>query len=165
MTVILGLDSAGCSGIARMDRLPDGSSRCQVRDDLDFKHEKDPAKRMMRYRDELQGIFARVKPTFVLFEKPHLRGAGTYFLAGLRTINVLTCLDHGVSFLEVPTTTLKVFATGKGKADKEQMKAAARERLGLTIHTDNQSDAALLCYYGWIKHFGYPPVAGDTFRR
>lgn len=164
MTIILGIDQASLTGMARIDRRTDGTPECHIRDDLDLTYEKDPCKRMVRYRDWLNGVFLRVKPDLVVFEKPHLRGGGTYFLAGLRTINILTCYDFGVTFIEVQTSTLKKFATGSGRADKGGMIEAVRQRLGIDCRTDNQADAMLLAYYGWIQHLNFRPHPNDIQR-
>lgn len=47
----------------------------------------------------------------------------------------------GVPFMLLNPRTLKIFATGDGGADKDDMALAARRRLGRTYPTDDECDA------------------------
>lgn len=54
-------------------------------------------------------------------------------------------LHHeGVPFVVVAPTSLKKFATGNGRAKKEEMVANARERLGYEGFDDDEADALFL---------------------
>lgn len=55
---------------------------------------------------------------------------------------------------EVPPSTLKKYATGSGKADKQAMVAAART-LGAEVANDDEADAFFLALWG-IEH-RWPP--------
>lgn len=60
----------------------------------------------------------------------------------------LALYDLGVPCLEVPPSTLKQFATGKGNASKEAMLAGAIRRLGYAGHSLDEADAL------WLREAG-----------
>ncbi len=60
-----------------------------------------------------------------------------------------------VPYALVQTQHLKQFATGRGNATKEQMVAAARDRLGLPLSSDDQADAAWLAAMA-LHRYGLP---------
>lgn len=80
--------------------------------------------------------------------------------------------DVEVPYLDVPPGTLKVYATGNGKATKTEMVVAARDRLGYEGKSDDESDALWLRALGWAL-LGVPLVelpkthtrALDTLRK
>ncbi|MGH3998062.1 MAG: hypothetical protein ACRDTJ_11435 [Pseudonocardiaceae bacterium] len=77
--------------------------------------------------------------------------AGLHWLirVGLHTL--------GVPCAVVPPATLKVFATGKGSADKTAMAISALKRAGVEFGDDNQCDAWWLRAMG-LAHLGAPVV-------
>lgn len=56
--------------------------------------------------------------------------------------------DHCVPFLEVSPSTLKLYATGSGKAGKTEVVQAAEKRLGYDGHDDDEADAL------WLRAVG-----------
>lgn len=57
---------------------------------------------------------------------------------------------------DIEPTTLKKLATGRGNADKDDVRGAARARLGYTGESDDEADAMWLCDYvarqkGWER--------------
>jgi len=125
-----------------------------------------PGNRRFRYEcvanEVIDRIEAAIKPyickslkVFIAFEHYIMGGHGRgYTLAELhgfvkaKLISELLegrySIDHTI--IEVPPTTLKQFATGSGKADKDDMKAAARA-IGVDFDDDNQCDAF------WLSQF------------
>jgi Holliday junction resolvasome RuvABC endonuclease subunit len=63
--------------------------------------------------------------------------------------------EAGVQYVEVPPTTLKMYATGKGNATKTAMVVAARERLGMSELDDNVADAL------WLHALGVHVLTGE----
>lgn len=55
---------------------------------------------------------------------------------------------RGIRFFLCPATTLKLFATGKGNAEKSMMLREVYRRWGVEAADDNQADAAALAYLG-----------------
>lgn len=87
----------------------------------------------------------------IVYEMPHLRGgAATDVLVGFTSRIVELCAIRKVEHVAVHSATLKKFALGSGRGDKEQMVAAAKLRL-ITAQpiTDNMADALWL--YWWAK--------------
>lgn len=52
--------------------------------------------------------------------------------------------DRGMPFVEIPPASLKLFATGKGNAKKDEVLAAAIRKLGYAGHDHNEADAIWL---------------------
>lgn len=86
---------------------------------------------------------------------------GTKNMAHVRSIGELggvvrlTLHCRNRPLVEIPPSTLKKFATGKGNAPKEAMLQAAWQRLGYTGHDNNVSDALWLLQAALV-HYGLP---------
>jgi Holliday junction resolvasome RuvABC endonuclease subunit len=65
--------------------------------------------------------------------------------------------SEGVPYVEVPPSTLKMYASGKGNAGKVEVLVAARDRLGYTGTNDNEADALWLWALG-MELIGHPVV-------
>ena len=102
-----------------------------------------------RVMDEVRGS------ELVLIEKlpPHLKSAGiTGMVQGVIRDALL---EEGISYGDVPPSTLKLFATGRGGASKTEMALAALKRGGLEFRNDNVCDA----WWLWVvanEHLGQP---------
>jgi Holliday junction resolvasome RuvABC endonuclease subunit len=85
----------------------------------------------------------------------HARGAGkTAMVHGL--IRWMLWRDDYDTLVVTPAT-LKVFATGKGNAGKEEVLVAAVNRLGYTGHNTDEADALFLAHLG-AHVLGQPQV-------
>ena len=60
----------------------------------------------------------------------------------------LLILEMGIDILLVPPNNLKLFTTGKGNADKEQVALAVGSALDVKFSTSDQYDAAGLLWMG-----------------
>ncbi|MGW0550520.1 hypothetical protein, partial [Streptomyces altiplanensis] len=97
----------------------------------------------------------------VVMEGPsygHAGLGGHEELAGLRCAIRLDCYRRGIPYGIVPPSSLKLFATGSGRATKGEMRSAVADRFG--HHTEgvgryDQADAyaALAAGLHWL---GYP---------
>lgn len=67
----------------------------------------------------------------------------------------LYLIQYRIPYVLIPATTLKIYATGSGKADKHAMRMAAFKRAGLEFPDDNQADAWWLWHAGH-DHYGHP---------
>lgn len=79
-------------------------------------------------------------------------------IGGLGWVVRVALTEAGIPWCEVPPSTLKKYATGKGNAGKVEMVVAARERLGYGGHDDNEADALWLRAFG-LDLLGAPLVA------
>ena len=81
--------------------------------------------------------------------------AGVHLRAGLwwRIVGLLHAA--GVPVAEVSPSALKKYATGKGNADKSDMRMALYKRAGLDVSSDDEVDAWWLRQMG-LAHLGDP---------
>jgi Holliday junction resolvasome RuvABC endonuclease subunit len=54
------------------------------------------------------------------------------------------CASNNIPVSDIPTLTLKKWATGTGKADKAMMMAEAEKRTGKHYESDDEADAVLI---------------------
>ena len=69
----------------------------------------------------------------------------------------ITLMQAQVRYVEVPPSSLKKYATGKGNATKADMAVALYKRAGLELANDNEVDAWWLRAMG-LHHLGHPAV-------
>ncbi len=69
----------------------------------------------------------------------------------------LRLIEDGVRYVEIPPSTLKKFATGKGNATKPDMAVALYKRAGIELANDNEVDAWWLRAAG-LQALGHPVV-------
>lgn len=72
------------------------------------------------------------------------KGQAVYQLAELGGIVRFWLYQHGLTTVEINCSTLKMFATGRGNAGKDQMIAAAIRRFYFGGSDNNEADAYLL---------------------
>lgn len=109
---------------------------------------EDPARRLYELRNMVTGYLVRYPPLpdLVALEGYALDSPGRLALVRLGELGgVLRCalFDLDVPFVQIPPTSLKRYATGRGNASKEQMEARARE-LGSACTNHDEADAWLL---------------------
>lgn len=77
-----------------------------------------------------------------------------------------TLWDRGYTYLEVPPASLKMFATGKGNAKKDEVLAAAIRQLGYMGHSHDEADAMWLHRMASI-HYNVPSLfcANETQKK
>ena len=86
------------------------------------------------------------RPDIVAVEGPAFGVAGkkTVFVLGQQQAALrLAAAELGAGFVVIPPASLKLYATGSGKASKAEMIAAA-EDIGLVPANDDEADAGLL---------------------
>ena len=89
----------------------------------------------------------RIKPEAVVYETPFARGRdATRSLWGIAGIIEACATNAGLPVVDVAVPTIKKFATGHGKASKDQMIIAA-QRMGYKGTNEHEADAVCLLRY------------------
>jgi len=103
-------------------------------------------RRMVFFWDWLTSLLSEYQTDVIVYEQAHHRGgAATRIGVGLVTVIEMAAYTHECRVLSCHTATLKKYATGSGRAEKYQMRAAA-EAMNPTIEIvdDNHTDALWL---------------------
>lgn len=83
----------------------------------------------------------------VFYERPFARGLhATRSGWGIAGVIEAVAMRYGLVALDMPPSTIKKFATGKGRASKEEMIEAAR-RFGYTGSDEHEADAVCALKY------------------
>lgn len=101
-----------------------------------------------RFRDPLR---------LVAWERPHLRGGGSFLLAGFAAVATLACERHGCAYVDVHTGTVKKHATGSGRASKADVLTAMAARWKVQPRSDDEADA--LAVLSWALAEAWPQVS------
>ena len=160
--LILGLDLATTTGYAV--KFNDGQFISGV---VSFKPKRgdSPGMIFLRFGAWLQTIYEEMKKEdgenlslLVAYEQPHHRGGrSTEVLVGLVAKTQEFCAANGFEHTAVHSATLKKFATGGGRSNKEQMVRTATEKFGKTPQDDNEADALWLM--SWASEEVGEPLA------
>ncbi len=113
------------------------------------KRGESPGMRFLRCRAWLNEMLQLIgKPDVIAYEQAHHRGgADTAVALGFLAELQAFAAENGIELMSVHTSTLKKFATGSGRASKNDMVQAARQK-GWDPTDDNEADAVLLLAFG-----------------
>jgi len=102
-----------------------------------------PGMRFLNFEGWLREMIKEYEFDVIAYEQAHLRGAAaTEVIVGMIVILKKLCAEYGLEYTDRHTGTIKKFATGYGKASKQDMIDAASVRfLSQDIEDDNQADA------------------------
>lgn len=146
---VMGLDPSLASfGVAY--RLPDGlvwASRIAPPKGLRG------AARLIYIESALEGFIDKYRPTMVAYEDYAFgaarRGSRSVFGIGeLGGVTKRLLYKKGVAILTVPPSSLKLFATGKGNADKAEVAKYVQQTEGRVFASSDQNDAVALLKLG-----------------
>lgn len=157
MTRVVGLDpSLSSSGLA----LPNG--RVVL---VKYPKLRGPA-RLVAIRIAIEAMLVGCQPDIVVIEgySYGLKGNAVTQLGELGGVLRVAMYELGMLYMEVPPTSLKKFATGKGNATKNDMVHAARTVLGYAGTNDDEADALWLRQVGLQVYGGggsLPPIPPD----
>ena len=105
--------------------------------------------RWLQFQDWLREIDSDVSPDLVVYERPCGPYGALRALYGFVTLIEQYAAQTDTRTLEVPPAKLKKYATGNGRASKDEMTAAARKRWPeIEIVSHDQADALWLMAYG-----------------
>jgi len=152
---VLALDLSTNTGWALSDRNNVITSGVQV---FDLKRGESKGMRFLRFRKWLKDIirlgelgkdFSETNPGLVAWEMAHHRGShATELCVGLVTDTMAEAALFGLEHMSIHSASLKKFATGNGRASKEDMISKVKELYpNLEIIDDNHADALLLLKY------------------
>jgi Holliday junction resolvasome RuvABC endonuclease subunit len=83
----------------------------------------------------------------------HYPGNAQTSLAQVHGVVKVELMDLGVPYAVIPQSSLKLFATGRGGADKAAMARGAAKHADLTFESDDECDAWWLWQAGMV-HYG-----------
>lgn len=152
---VLALDLATKTGWALLDR--NGRIESGVQE-FQLKRGESKGMRFLRFRKWMKDVltlgelgvqFSKDQPGLVTWEQAHHRGGdATELCVGLVTNVLADAAFHGLEHMSVHSATLKKFATGSGKAGKEEMIVKAKELYpNVEILDDNHADALIMLKY------------------
>lgn len=99
----------------------------------------------LRFRKWLQEITRMSQVRLIAYELAHFRGgAATEICVGLQTRAQEMAAELGIESAPVASSTLKKFATGTGRAGKDEMIEKAAKVIGRRPIDDNEADAVLV---------------------
>lgn len=141
--IILSLDVATKTGWALMSS---GNVLESGVEDFSRKRGESSGMMFLRFRKWLEFVLKwPVEFDLVVYEQSHFRGgAATEICVNLTGRVQECCAEHGIEYATVHTATLKKWATGHGKASKEDMIKRAKEILKRDPIDDNEADAVLI---------------------
>lgn len=144
---VIGLDASSKTGYAIIDK---ESGDIIVSGTQVFKGKAD--QRFYEFNQWLDKTLQQYAPDLIIYEEPHFRGYAAT-MSGVGLIALIKRLSYatGIPNIGVHTATLKKFATGYGKANKQAMTNAAniKENLQLKSKDNNdEADAIHLALYG-----------------
>jgi len=121
------------------------------------------AERLAWIRTALATLIANVH-VVVLEGYAYGRAKQAHQLGELGGVVRLVLHDRGIPFVEVPPAVLKLYATGRGNASKEEMLVAAVKRLGYEGYDNNEADALWLYTFA-ADAYGTAPIVLPAAQR
>jgi Holliday junction resolvasome RuvABC endonuclease subunit len=152
---ILALDMATKLGWATNVQVP-VSSGVEV---FDVGRGASPGARYFKFVKWLQDRIKEIQPDLIVYEQASQRGgAATEILIGFTTHLQSVCFMKKIEHVAIRADHIKIHATGKGKAEKEEMIKACVTKLGIIPIDDNHADALWILDYGLANYDAVPLV-------
>jgi len=149
--MILALDTATQTGWARISddgKLMDSGTFClrdKPKDSYGTMFNK-----LTRFISECDGLYMPNRLTTIAYEQAHFRsGPSTRIGVGCNTVVLMACDSMQIQPFSVHTASLKKWATGNGRASKDDMMAWAGQHCD--IIDDNHADAIAVGMYAYEK--------------
>ena len=142
-SVVLGLDIATRTGWCRYDGV---SFDMGVLDCTPKNNSEPEGCRFRRFAEQLPTVLEGAGA--VVIERTYSKGERTAeVLNGLTSVALVECERRGLEYAFVHAVTLKLFATGSGRASKAEMVGAAECELGRSGLSHDEADAYFLVRY------------------
>ncbi len=145
MMKILALDTATKTGWCLLENGRIVESGVQ-----DFTKKRGESNGMMflRFRKWLTDMVLDYDPELVIYEQAHHRGGASTEIGVNLTGRVQEiCAGHKINFTTIHTATLKKFATGSGRGEKQAIMDRAELYLNRKPIDDNEADAVMMALY------------------
>lgn len=108
-------------------------------------HEETLGGKLARFMMWVDATLLDYQVELVAYEQPHFRGGpATRLLLGMAGIVEAKCAEKGIRCESVHSATLKKWATGNGRASKDEMRGAAQKFSDKAWIDDNEVDAYLM---------------------
>jgi crossover junction endodeoxyribonuclease RuvC len=135
----VGIDPSSKTGLVIIDK----QGNIINTQDVTTKEKKDPH----RFSDIADKIIDELEPNDVITIEGFSygsKGKGVSFQYGLGWIIRYLLMERGYNYIEVPPTSVKKFATGKGNTKKDEMVLPIYKKWGFEHTSDNVRDAFVL---------------------
>lgn len=108
------------------------------------------AERLAFIASFVEDIFLRADADFLALENYSMgsKGSRVFHIGELGGILKLVAVRRGMRILTVPPTSLKIFATGNGRAEKEDVIRGIAANWGVQIDRHDEADAFVLMKIG-----------------
>jgi crossover junction endodeoxyribonuclease RuvC len=139
MTRFVGIDPSTKTGLAIMDMQGNLINAAEIT----TKEKQDPH----RFASIAEKIINELEPNDIITIEGFSygsKGKGVSFQYGLGWIIRHELLERGYEYIEVPPTSVKKFATGKGNTKKDEMVLPIFKKWGFEHSSDNVRDAFVL---------------------
>jgi len=155
MIRILALDMATKLGWATNVELPASSGVAT----FDVKRGASPGIRYFKFIKWLEDRIKEIKPDIIIYEQASQRGgSATEILIGFTTHLQSVCYMRHIDHEAIRADTIKIFATGKGKADKDEMIKACVSKIGIIPIDDNHADALWILEFAKANYSSIPLI-------
>jgi crossover junction endodeoxyribonuclease RuvC len=135
----VGIDPSSKTGLVIIDK----QGNIINTQDVTTKEKEDP----QRFSDIAEKIIDELEPNDLIAIEGFSygsKGKGVSFQYGLGWIIRHLLLERGYRYTEVPPTSVKKFATGKGNTKKDEMVLPIYKKWGFEHNSDNVRDAFVL---------------------
>jgi len=114
-------------------------------EDFSARHRESRGMVFLRFRNWLVTILMMWDVELLVYEQAHLRGgAATELIVGMTTRIQEECCKRCINYTAIHSMTLKKYATGSGRAKKEDVIRVAEERYGKKGLTSDEADALMM---------------------
>lgn len=120
--------------------------------DLSIKNKESQGVKWIRFEKRLKEYIKKYDIKLISYELPAGRNINP-IVHSSKLIGIIekTCVELNIEYMEVPTTGVKKFATGKGIANKEKMLKSANILWGYKGNDDNEADALHILHFTKIR--------------
>jgi len=138
--IVIGIDPGTKCG---WSVLKDGKRIASGTWDLSSRRHEGGGMRYLRCRKYFENLLASVEVNAVAYEevRRHMGVDAAHVYGGIVGQITAVCEDKKIPFKGIPVGTVKITATGKGRASKQQMIDTANEEFSIEVVDDNEADA------------------------